>query len=409
MTTYQSNFAGYFSYKQQTAIGQQATGSGGIIYRQTGGTPAKLAKAAIQSKEIRPDAQPVKGRHGQQSSTGGPYSGELSLGTFDLIFQALLRGTWDSEFQTTAADFTSVTYGAHTIVWASGNPIAKGFRVNDVIELTAAEDAANANRNLRITGLSTTTITVAETLVVDAAADATAVIKRRGRKVINPPAGALVNRYFTGEEYDADIDASKLFTDCFWKSGKFSMAPNGIITFEASWVGTGQAEADSGVSSPVLTVPTLTSTISLAALDSTLRFGGVDVADIAAWDLTIDNGAVAPATVGSKVSPTVMPGLNQVSMNITLLKKDLSYFSAFLNETAFSLSLLAAANSAEPKDFISINVPNFSLGGADDSARSTAGGARTVTIPIPTALVGHDTTGAGYDDTTVSIQVSNLT
>ncbi|MGJ4893778.1 phage tail tube protein [Bradyrhizobium oligotrophicum] len=405
--TYQSNFAGYFAFKEQSGLGSQATGSSGIVYRQTGGQPGKLSKTAIQSKEIRQDAQPVRGRHGQQASTGGPYSGELSLGTFDLVLQALLRGTWDSEITKTQADFTSLTTGAHTIPLASGNPITMGFRVNDVIQCTGLSDAANNGRNLRITGLSSTTITVAETLTVNSTPDTTCSIIRRGRKVINPPAGSLVNRYFTGEEYDADIDSSKVFTDCFWKTGKFSMAPNGIIMFEASWVGTGQTEVDSTSSSPVLTAPTLTASIPLAALDSTLRFGGTDVADIVSWDLTIENNAVAPAVVGSKISPTVLPGQFQASMNITLLKKDHAYMTSFLNEDGFSLSLLAAANAAEPKDFISINVPNFTLGGADDSARSTEGGARTVTIPVPTALIGHDSTGAGYDDTTVSIQISN--
>ncbi|MES2030842.1 MAG: phage tail tube protein [Pseudomonadota bacterium] len=405
--TYQSNFAGYFSYKEQSAIGVMASGSAGIIYRQTGGTPGKLSKAAIQSKEIRPDAQPVRGRHGQQTSTGGPYSGELSSGTFDPIFQALLRGTWDAELTKTQSDFTSLTTGAHTIVLATGNPITMGFRVNDVIMATGLTDTANNSKNLRITGLSATTITVAETLVVNATPDTTCSLIRRGRKVIMPPAGSLVNRYFTGEEYDADIDASKVFTDCFWKTGKFSMAPNGIIMFDASWVGTGQMEIDSAGSSPILTAPTLTASVPFAALDSTLRFGGVDVADIVSWDLTIDNGAIAPATVGSKISPTVLPGLNQVSMNITVLKKDMSYLTAFLGETGFSLSLLAAANTTEPKDFISINVPNFTLGSADDAPRSTAGGAKTVTISIPAALIGHDSSGAGADDTTMSLQVSN--
>ncbi|WP_316214295.1 phage tail tube protein [Bradyrhizobium sp. SZCCHNR2032] len=405
--TYQSKFAGYFAFKEQAGIGTQATGAGGIVYRQTGGTPAKLAKAAIQSKEIRQDAQPVRGRHGQQTSTGGPYSGELSLGTFDAIFQALLRGTWDTEITKTQADFTSLTTGANSIVFGSGNPITMGFRVNDVIECVGLSDAANNGRNLRIAALSSTAITVAETLTVNATPDTSCSITRRGRKVINPPAGSLVNRYFTGEDYDADIDASKVFTDCYWKSGKFSMQPNGIIMFDASWVGTGKLDVNTASTAPILTAPTLTASIPLAALDSTLRLGGVDVADIVSWDMTIDNGAVAPAVIGSKISPTVLPGLNQVSMNLQVLKKDMSYLQAFLGETGFSLSLLAAANTSEPKDFISINIPNFTLGSADDSARATDGGAATVTIPVPAALIGHDSTGAGYDDTTVSIQVSN--
>jgi hypothetical protein len=406
---YGANFAGYSAFLLQSAIGTPAAGAGGTILRQTGGTPGKLSKAAIQSKEIRQDAQQVKGRHGMQTAVGGPYSTELSIGSVDAILQAILRGTWDTEITKTQADFTSLTTGAHTLVLASGSPITLGYRVNDVIQCTGLPDATNNARNLRITGLSATTITVAETLIVNASADTTCSIIRRGRKVIMPPAGSLVNRYFTVEEWQADLAASRVFTDCFWKSAKLSMAPNGIISFEPSWVGTG-AMAVNATGTPTLTTPTLTSSIPLAALDSTLRFGGVDVADIVSFDLTIDNGAVAPAVVGSKVSPTVLPGLNQVSLNLTLLQKDMAQVTAFLNETGFSLSLLAVDLSAEPKNFISINVPNFSLGSADISPMSTAGGARTVQISVPVALVGHDgLSGAGFDDTTLSVQISNNT
>src|SRR5690349_17614008 len=115
MTQYQSNFNGRVAFKEQAALGTPASGAGGIILRNGGGTRAKLSKAAISSKEIRPDAQPVRGRHGMQSSTGGPYSGELSIQTYDTIFQGLLRSTWDTEITKTQADFTSLTTGANVI------------------------------------------------------------------------------------------------------------------------------------------------------------------------------------------------------------------------------------------------------------------------------------------------------
>lgn len=403
--TYQSNFASYVAMLLQSGIGVPATGAGGTMIRLTGGTPGKLSKAAIQSKEIRADAQPVRGRHGQQASAGGPYPVELSIQSVDQIMQAVMRATWDTEITKTQTDFTSLTTGLHTIILASGNPITLGFRVNDVIDLLSLSDPANNSTNLRITGLSATTITVAETLVVNAVADTSCSIVRRGRKIINPPAGSLVNRYFTIEEYLSDITASRLFNDCLWKSMKFSMTPDGMVAFEPTWVGTGVFAASTGAA--VLTTPTLIATAPMAAIDATLRLGNVDVADVTSLDITVDNGAVAPKTVAAKTAPTVAPGLNQVSLNLTLLVKDMSYVLGHLNETGYSLSLKCVDNMAEPKNFININVPNFTLGGADISAPSTAGGVRTQTISVPAALIGHDATGTGYDDTTVSIQVSN--
>ena len=403
--TFSSNFHGYAAYLLQSGLGSPASGAGGKILRQTGGTPGKLTIDAIESKEIRQDAQHTRGRHGMHMTSGGPYTTELSVGSVDAILQALLRGTFDTQITATSADFTSLTYGANTIVWNSGNPITKGFRVNDVIELTTAEDAANKLHNIRITGISATSITTAETLTVDATADTTAVLVRRGRKVIMPPAGSLVNQYFTIEEWDEDLGAGRLFQDCFWKSAKITMAPNGIITFEPSWIGTGAMTVESG--SPTLTSPVLTTSMPLAAVDAKLCLNGTYLADISSFDLTIDNGAVADKVIGANVSPTVLPGQNTVSMNLKILQQDMSYITAFLNETGFSLSVLAAENTPEPKNFISFNIPYFTLGGADISPMSSAGGAKTVTISVPAALVGHDTTGTGYDDTMCSFQVSN--
>jgi hypothetical protein len=407
MTQYQSNFNAYAAFKAQSALGTQATGAGGIILRQTGGTPGKLTKTPIESKEVRRDAQKTIGRHGMQATTAGPYTCEVSQGSFDPLYQALLRGTWDSEITANAGDFTSTTFGANTIVWASGNPITKGFRVNDVIEITASATPANNSRNIRIAGLSATTITTVETLTTAGGGDTSTVIKRRGRKVIMPAAGSLVNTFFTIDEYEFDLDSSRVFTDCFGKSGKWTMTPNGLLTFDVDFVGTGKFDILTGSGAPLLTTPTLPSSTPLAVLDATLRIGGVDVGDLTSFDLTIDTAPVAPAVAGSKISPTVLPGQNQVSMNLKFLRKDTSWDADFLNETSLSLQVLAVPNMAEPKDFLALTVPFFTLSSADVSALTTAGGARDVTIQVPAALVGIDTTGAANDATMMSIQISN--
>ena len=202
--------------------------------------------------------------------------------------------------------------------------------------------------------------------------------------LINPAASALVNRYFTIEEYESDIGASRVFKDCFWKSMKLSMSPNGLIMFDPAWVGSGSMTVNTGAAT--LTTPTLATSAPMAALDATLSLNGSAVLDIVSFDINIDNGAVAPQVVGSKISPTVLPGLNQVSMNITVLQKDMSYISAHLGETGYALSLLATDGTNN----MHIDVPYFTLGSADISPMSTAGGSRTVTLQIPTALVGRD-------------------
>lgn len=403
---YQSFFNLRIAIKAQSALGTPASGSSATVLRVAGGTRGKLTKTAIESKEIRTDAQRTRGRHGFQQ-TSGSYDVEVSIGAFDPVLQAVLRGAWDTEITKTQADFTSLTTDANAINLTSGNPITLGFRTGDVFQATGLSDAANNGKNLRITALSSTAITTAETLVVNAVADTSCSLIRRGRKVIMPAAGSLALTYFTIEEYDTDIDQSTVFSDCYFNSVKFSMAPNGMLMATLSWIGTGDITGEATGSSPYFTLPTTPAGVPMSVKDATLRFGSADLADLTSFDFTVDNGAVAPQVVGAVKSPTVLPGQNSVSMNLGMLRTDLTNLSNYIGETGMSLHLLAVDTSSEPKNFLSINVPFFTLGGVDPAAPSTAGGALTETINIPAALVGQDTSGTGFDATMASFQISN--
>ena len=412
MTTYQSQSQAWTAFKVQSALGTQSTGAGGTVLRTTGGQGGRLSKASTESQEVRRDNMSSRGRHGTYK-TSGTAGGELSLGVADEVIQAVFRGTWgSSDLALDESDFTSLTTGANTIILASGSPISLGLRVGDVIRLTNMAETTNNSKNLRITGLSATTITVAETLTVDAVADTACNITRTGRVLINPAAGALVSRYFTIEEHEVDIDASEVFTDCVWGMLKFSMQPNGIIMMETGWVGTGQFETATGASAPVLTTPTEPTGTPLSVVDATIRLGSTDLVDLTGLELTFDTAPTAPDVFGSgaiKYAPDVFPGDMKVSGSITALRADLSRVADFLDETQLSLHILAVENESEPKSFVSIYLPNFTLGSVDKSALSKSGGPRTQTMAIPAALVGIDDRGAaaGYDPTMAKIQVSN--
>src|SRR5581483_8668337 len=163
MTTYQSMFNYYTAFKAQSALGSPASGSGATILRQAGGAGGKLTISAIESKEIRQDAQRTRGRHGFQA-TAGSYDVEASVGAVDPIYLALLRGAWDTQITKTSSDFTTIAIASNVLTFGSGSPISLGFRVGDVIEMTGGAVAGNNSRNLRVTAISTTTLTVAETL-----------------------------------------------------------------------------------------------------------------------------------------------------------------------------------------------------------------------------------------------------
>lgn len=406
---YSENWNGYVAIKVQSAKGSQASGSDALILATSGGAGGLLTKAAVESKIIRHDAQQKRGRHGSRK-TAGTYTGELAMGRYDPLWEALLRAGYSAaNLQLTQANFTSITTGANTIVFASGSPLSLGVRVGDVWRLTGqATSTANNNRNLRVTAVDSTTVTVAETLVVNAVADTSCELTRTGRTVLNGAAGALTRQYFTCEEYEYDLDASELFDDCRWSSFKLTMAPDGNLDVEFGWTGTGSMDTVSTGSAPHFTSPTDPTGNSLGATEAVLRLGSTDVAELTAFDISFDLQPVAPPVINATgIAPDVFLGTFMPSLNITVLRKDLQALADLDAETPLSLHLMAEENEADPADFFSLVVPNFTLGGVAKSALAKGGGARTVQLSVPAALIGKDERGGAYDATTVKIQISN--
>lgn len=409
---YQSQSNGLVAFKAQSAKGSTASGGSGFILRTAGGPGGKITKNLYESNEVRRDLMRTRGRHGLRK-TSGSYSCELSLDNHDAFFEALFRGTWEAALVKTEADnsLTSVAVDSSgTLTAGGGSWITAGFRVGDVVRLTNNSAAGNNGRNLRITALTATVMTVAVLdggVLTTASADTSFTLTRPGQKLINPAAGSAVKVYFTIEEYDGDLDLTEIFSDCIITSVKFSMATNGNLMVDIAWVGTGLFTTASAGSAPSFTSPTESTGLPLSVNDAVVRYSSTDFVDLTSWDLTLDIGGVAPEVIGSVISPDVFTGQMAASMNFTMLRSDYAKMTDFLAETALTFQMVACENESEPKDFLSLFVPNMTLGGVDKSALSKEAGPRTQTISVPVGLIGKDTTGGAYDATMVKLQVSN--
>lgn len=407
---YSENFNGYTAIKSQTALGTQASGAGATVLFVSGGSGGIMSKQPIESAIIRQDAQSFRGRHGSRRTVGN-YTSEMAIGRADGVWEALMRSTWsaaDLAVTQATAGLTSITTTENSIVAAAGSWITAGIRVGDIVRLTGHSTAANNGRNLRVVGLTATTLTVAETLTVDAVADATFTVTRTGRTLLNGAAGALTRTYWTVEEHEYDLDTSEVFDDVRWGRGMISMQPSGNLNVEYGWTGTGKVSIKTGADAPHFTAPAEPTGLSLAASEAVLRMGSNDVLDLTSFDFTLDLQPVAPDVINTTgLAPDVFLGVIRPSINITALRKDVQALIDFDAETQLALHFMASENAVAPAGFFSLYVPNITLGSVAKSALSKSGGARTVQMTFPAELIGKDTRGGAFDSTTFKLQISN--
>jgi hypothetical protein len=403
MPTYQTGRNVLVAFKAESTFNTPPSAGSAFRFRPNASGGLKLARANIQPNEVRADGQTSMSRLGSKSVSGG-YTGDISLGTFDPLLEAVLRGTWTAAVAITqattfggSAAATSVTTGANTIVAAAGSWILQGVRVGDVIRATGLSDAANNSKNLRVTGVTALTITVAETLIVNAVADSsfTITISKKLYQSAVP-----VRRSFTFEEYDADVDLTEQATGCRISSVKISGQPDGMCLIEFGIVGADLIPLATGTS-PFYTSPTLTTSIALTLADATIRYGGADILTLTSFEVTLDLAAKTQPVIGGIVTPDIFENPAQVSGSISGIRSDFTNLTRFTSETELELHVLMVEPESEPKDFISLFLGRIKLTGVDKGFG--ADGAMIETLPF---MVGPKEGTTGYDSSMLTLTTS---
>ena len=99
------------SYVVEAAFGTTPSTPGFTPIRHTG-TTLGLSKDAIESEELREDRQVAHFRHGNKSVTGD-INFELSYGGLDVLLEATLCGTWDTDVLVAGTTRRSYTIERH--------------------------------------------------------------------------------------------------------------------------------------------------------------------------------------------------------------------------------------------------------------------------------------------------------
>lgn len=362
---YQSKSNRIVAYKVQSALGTPSSGGSGFGLRVNSGSQGlRMSKQIIPNNEVRRDGMTSRGRHGSRMVSGS-YIVNLALDELDSMFEAGLRGTWTAATTRTydnSAGLTSLEVTDTNEITQVGTTTLLGVVYQgDLIKLGNMSTAANNDLWVLVVDVTATVITIAGSpLTVQAADTACTLTVARTLIQANPP----TERYFTFDEYDADLDLSTTFTDVKINRIEINAQPNQNVTVTVGLIGL-DATANATGASPVLTSPTFTTSLPMILADGTIRVNGTDYADLTGFSLVLDMGGSVPAVLGPN-APDVFLNNAVLSGSMSGLRTDLDHWTAFDSETQIDFfAHMIEVGDSNPKDFVSLYVGNAVFDGAD--------------------------------------------
>jgi hypothetical protein len=406
MPNYQTNNNILVAIQRETVQGVPATpGAGSAAQLRITDSPGlDPDRALIQSAEKRTDGTKAMPRLGGLD-VPGTYNGEVTVGgALDILWESIMRGTWSASFTVTATGagaFVNLQASSTSVLTRTGTGsfITDGFKVGDIIRCTNLANAANNNKNFRVTAVTALTMSLAGSPLIADAVSTTATVTRT-KKVINPAAGPT--RYtHTVEEFNAISDLSRIGVGMRLVGFNLSFKPKSMATFSAVFEGINVQYLVNGTS-PYFITPTVTSGLALIADDSVIRYNGVDVVHFTGFDLNFTIEQESDATIGSLTKPDIADGDFSVTGTITALNYDFSNFTIFNGETEVEMSILLQEPGTAPLNFVAINVPRAKLSKVALPAGG-GGGFKKETLNVVSA---SRASAATYDATVAAIYSS---
>ena len=143
-------------------------------------------------------------------------------------------------------------------------------------------------------------------------------------------------KYFSIEDYAADIDQARLFTGCTVSSMAISLAPNQMVTTTFGMVG-----KDMAISATEKTQDAASGAAPFDAYSGDLAIGNVGnssaVAIVTGLDFTLTNSFAPTFVIGDDSAPSLEYGQAVVEGTLTAYFEDAALINRFLNEVESEL------------------------------------------------------------------------
>lgn len=392
------------AYKAQAGLGVPAIGAGGQILRRKTSV-AEVNRATYTNDEIVQHQQSTGVNLGTASSAWN-FDGLLSPGTYAGLLQALLRKVFTATAALTGLSLTIAGTGPFTITRGSGDFLAGGLKIGDVIRITAGTyaNAVNRDNNIVITGLTATVITGitlnGSTLIAEGPI-ATSTITVIGKKSLVPLSGHT-DTLFTIEEWYADISKSEVFPDIRIGQADIGLPASGNATIKLTSQGLGVRT--SNVTQQMTSPAAATTSPVLTSVRGILLAGGAKSQVVTGVTITIKTALTAEGpVVGSNYAPDMARGRVEVSGQFTALFDSTTFRDMFDNETLTSLVVVMGSDTTNTADFVSFNLSAIKL---TDAAPDDGEKAIIRTYPFTAQLNAAGGAALANDQTIITIQDS---
>jgi|TARA_R110000787_G_scaffold19716_1_gene58863 hypothetical protein len=150
-------------------------------------------------------------------------------------------------------------------------------------------------------------------------------------------------KYFSIEDYAADIDQARLFSGCSVNTLSVNLAPNSMVAGTFGMVGKTMT-----MSATEKTQDAATDASPFDAYSGDLEIGGATSAIVTAMDFTLTNGLAPTFVVGDDSAPSLEVGNAVIEGSMSVYFEDAAMINRFVNETETSLKVTVGDNAGTP-------------------------------------------------------------
>jgi hypothetical protein len=169
-------------------------------------------------------------------------------------------------------------------------------------------------------------------------------------------------KFFSIEDYAADIDQARLFTGMTVSTMGISLAPNQMVTTTFGMVG-----KDMTIGATQKTQTAAANTAPFDAYSGDIAIGNVGsssaVAIVTGLDFTLNNSFAPTFVIGDSAAPSLEYGRAEIEGTITAYFEDAALINRFLNETETELEV--SVNDPTGTNAYSFLFPRIKINSAD--------------------------------------------